>query len=336
MTSTSDPQRALVELMDGFLRTQLLYVATTLGVPDLLARGPRTSADLATATGAVPGPLHRVLRGLAAAGVLVEDGGGFGLTPIGDLLRSDRPGSQRGPVLARGALYYVGAGALLDGVGGGGIPFEAARGMSLFEYLDDHPDERAAFDGSMRARAVREAGAVAACLDVTRHRRVIDVGGGAGVLLEALLAQAPGVCGVLFDRPEAIEQARGRLATSPAAGRCELVGGDFFAGVPAGGDLYLLSRVLHDWDDEAAETVLASCRRAMGEDGRLVVVEAVLPERAADDPAAITMDLYMLVLLGGRERTAREFEALLAAAGFRLDAVTATAAGVSVLEATPV
>jgi hypothetical protein len=184
--------------------------------------------------------------------------------------------------------------------------------------------ESAAFQASMADRAAREARGVVAAYDFSRFTSLLDVGGGTGVLLSAIHEAAPGLDAVLFDRPEVV-----------AGSALPAVGGDFFTEVTAGVDAYLLSRVIHDWSDQDAVAILASCRRAMPRHGVLLLVEAVLPERAAADPAAVRMDLHMLTLLGGRERTAAEFEGLLAAAGLRLSRVVPAepAGGVSVLEA---
>jgi hypothetical protein len=322
----NDPARALARLTDGYLSTQLLYVAARLGVADALTGGPQGAAELAAKVGARPGPLHRVLRGLAADGVLDElPDGRFALTPVGELLVDGVPGSQRGAAVVRGQLYYAAVGALFDSVQDGPAPaapaFELVHGEPFFVHLAAQPERTAGFRASMADRSAREAHAVVAAYDFRPFRRLVDVGGGPGVLLRTILAAHPELDGLLFDRPEVVED-----ATLPAAG------GDFFVEVPPGADAYMLSRVIHDWTDDDALAVLRSCRRAMPRSATLLLVEAVLPERAADDPEAIRMDLHMLTLLRGRERTAAEFAALLAAAGFTLDRVLPTAAGVSVLE----
>ena len=331
------PHGRFAHLMDGYLVTQALYVAAELGIADRMAGDPRTAADLAAEAGADPGALHRVLRLLAAEGIFAESDDGFGLTPLGDLLRADVPGSQRGACLARGMLYYAAVGGLLRAVREGGAAFEHVHGQSLFEYLGERPELGAAFQGSMVARNTQEAAAVVAAYDFSGYRRLVDVGGGTGVLLTAILTATPGLHGVLFDRPQSIEAAQRRLTEAGLAERSDTVGGDFFAEVPAGADAYLLSRVIHDWNDDDSIRILSTCRRAMGGQGRLLLVEAVLPERAVEQPAAIRMDLHMLILLHGRERTAVEFADLLGQAGFRITRLvpTASPAGIAVIEAVP-
>jgi hypothetical protein len=322
------PDARLARLTDGYVVTQLLWVAAELHIADELAGGPRTAEELAGKVGADAGNLRRVLRGLAAEEVLEElPGGRFGLTATGQFLRDGVEGSQRGAVLARGGLYYGAQAGLLEAVRDGGVPFERVHGRTLFEYLDAHPAESARFQGSMAVRAAREAVAVAEAYDFRRFRTLVDVGGGSGVLLREIVRAAPRLSVTLFDRPEVV-----RDAQVPA------IGGDFFVEVPAGADAYVLSRVIHDWSDDDAVVILRAVRRAIPDGGTLLLVEAVLPEHAADDPAAVRMDVHMLTLLGGQERTADEFAALLAHAGFRLDRVLPTGpkSGVRVLVARPV
>jgi SAM-dependent methyltransferase len=324
--------------MDGFLTTQLLYVAAKLGVAEVLAAGPRTGPEVAQAVGADPDLLTRVLRGLALEDVLAEVGGGrFALTELGERLRGDVPGSIRGPMVVRGELYYQAAAGLLAAVRHGGTPFEQVYGDRFFEYLGRHPVKEAVFQGSMTGRAEQEAGDVVAAYDFGGLGRLVDVGGGHGILLGAILRAAPDLQAVLVDQPAVVEQARRRLEADGVADRCRLVPGDFFGSVPAGADAYLLSRVLHDWGDEDARRLLATCRSAMPPGGRLLVVEAPLPERARDRPAVIRMDLHMLVLLGARERTEAQYRRLLADGGFQVERVVATSspAGLRVIEATP-
>jgi len=312
----------LARLADGYLVTQLLHTAVALGVPDALAEGPRDAVDLAGGLGARPGPLHRVLRGLAAEDVLAETGDGrFALTDTGHLLRTGVPGSLRDWVSTRGELYFDAAAGLPTAVRDGGTPYETVHGLPFFAHLSADASRLATFQAAMADRSAREAGAVVAAYDLTGCSSVVDVGGGRGTLLRTVRDGLPGSDVVLFDLPEVV-----------AGSDLPAVGGDFFPEVPAGADAYLLSRVLHDWDDDAALRVLRTCRAAMRPDSVLLVVEAVLPERAADDPAAVRMDLYMLLLLHGRERTAAEYAALCTAAGLRLTRDVPTAAGVHVLE----
>ena len=323
MRLAGDERERLARLADGYLVTQLLHVAITLGVPEALAAGPRRVDDLAREVGAVPDLLWRVARGLAAEDVLEElTDGRFALTAMGELLRAGTPGSLRGAVVARGEVYYGAGAGLLDTVRQGGTPFERVHGRPFFEHLAEDPDRLAAFSASMADRSAHEAAAVVAVCGVSRWGSVVDVGGGTGALLRAVREQAPNTDLVLFDRPEVV-----------AGSALPAVAGDFFEAVPADADAYLLSRVLHDWDDRDAVRILRTCRAAMRPDSVLIIVEAILPERATEDPAAVRMDLHMLVLLGGRERTLSEYDVLLEEAGLRRTAQARTDAGVQVLEA---
>jgi hypothetical protein len=323
----------LAHLLDGFVTTQLLYVAATLGIADVLADGPLSGPEIAAAVEADPASLTRVLRGLAAEDVLAEtEDGRFALTPVGDCLRV-----MRGAALVRGDLYYRSAEGLLDAVRTGRTPFESVYGEEFFEHLARHREHEDAFQASMAGRAEQEADDVVTAYDFSGFRRVVDVGGGRGVLLARILRAAAGSSGVLIDRPAAIPAAHNYLEVAGVADRSECLAGDFFASVPADADAYVLSRILHDWNDADAELIIATCRAAMRPTSRLLIVEAILPERARDRPAAIRMDLHMMLLLGARERTKAEFEALLERTGFRVERLvpTRSPAGLGIIEATP-
>jgi O-methyltransferase domain/Dimerisation domain len=329
-------QRDLARLMDGYLVTQLLYAAAKLGVADVLADGPRAGAEVAAAVGGDADRLTRMLRGLVVEGVLGQDGDGrFALTAVGERLRDGAPGSLRGQVIVRGEAYWQAAAGLLRAATDGGTAFAHVHGEHFFDHMARHPEREAAFQGAMAGRAEREAADVVAAYDFTGLHRLVDVGGGSGVLLQAILEATPDLRGVLLDCPEAVQRAVRRLAAAGLTERVECRVGDFFASVPTGGDAYLLSRVIHDWDDADARDVLTRCREVMTPGARLVLVEAVLPELAQDGPEAIRMDLHMLMLLGARERTEAEFRRLLAEAGLALERVvpTGSPAGLSVLEA---
>jgi SAM-dependent methyltransferase len=210
--------------------------------------------------------------------------------------------------------------------------------MDFFDALAARPDRGAAFHASMTARSQQETAEIVRAYDFSTFKHVVDVGGGRGLLLSAILKTHPQVHGTLFDRPEALAEVPVALAAAGVVSRCALAPGDFFSGVPADGDLYVLSRVLHDWDDDAAIRILRSCRRAMSDTGTLLIAEAVLPERARDNPAAIRMDLHMLTLLTGKERTLGEFEQILRQGGFHLKRVVPIEgqAGVTLLEGQPI
>jgi hypothetical protein len=321
-------------MIDGFVVTQLLSVVARLGIPELLADGPRTAAELAEAVAADPQALHRVLRGLAAEEIVVETAGGaFELSPVGAQLHH-----LRGAAIARGELYYHGAAGLIDAVRDGGSAFEHHHGEPFFEHLSRHPEQEAAFHASMHDRAVQEAEHIVDAYDFSGFTHIADVGGGNGVLLAAILRSAPGLTATLVDREAVVRRARERLDAAGVGARAECIAGDFFHDAPALADAYLLSRVLHDWNDADAVRILQTCSSRMDPGDRLLVVEAVLPERAVDNPATIRMDVHMLLLFGdARERTEAEYHHLLREAGLeplgRTD--TRSPAGLAVIEAEP-
>jgi predicted O-methyltransferase YrrM len=338
MSTVSAPRDLLVRLMDGYLSTQMLYVAVRLGIVDVLLDGPRTSVDLAAVVAAAPGPLHRLLRGLVMEGLLSEQPDGrFALTEAGRLLRADGHGSLSGAVLARGTFYYRAAAGLLDTIRGGGSAFRHVYGVDLFEHLASSPEDAAIFQLSMLARSHQEAAALATTYDFTPFHHVVDIGGGYGVTLTAILKACPGLRGTLFDRPDVAADARTRLTAVGMAERVTVVGGDFFKEVPRGGDVYVLSRVLHDWDDQKATRILSSCRRVMPDRGRVLIADAILGDCVHDQPAAVRMDLHMLTLASGRERTAAEVEHLLRAANLRIGRILTPSGppGLQIVEAMP-
>ncbi len=258
--------------------------------------------------------------------------GRFTLTPLGEALAG-----LAGPLRVRGGLYYRAAGGLLDALRTGATAFDTVYGRPFFAELDADRSAEAAFEASMAGRAVAEARDLVAAYDFGPYRTVVDVGGGRGVLLGAVLESVPEAAGILLDRPPAIRAARAHLAEAGLAERVRLVAGDFFEEVPAGGDLYLVARILHDWDDAAALRILRRCRAAMRPGARLLVVDALLPERARESPGAIRMDLHMLVLFGSAERTAGRVTALLDQAGFSVRRIlpTTSPVGLAVVEAAP-
>jgi SAM-dependent methyltransferase len=334
-----DPEHYLqiARLMDGYLVTQLLYVAVKLGVIDALAEAPATATDLAAAIGANPQALHRVLRGLAAEAILDEQPGErFALTDLGSCLRTDDPAGLGGAALPRGSLYFRAAGALVDAVRAGGVPFEHVYAEPMFAYLAEHPDLREEFLQSMGARSRREAVDVAASYDFGPYRHLVDVGGGTGTLLHHLLRHQPHLRGTLFDRPEVVRDAQRSLGTSSVADRCAFAPGDFFEAVTEGGDIMVLSRVIHDWDDDDAQRILATCHKALQPGATLLLVETLLPERAAENPPAIRMDLHMLLITSGHERTAADFGRLLSRTGFAPPRFIRTSSplGVTIVETT--
>ena len=333
---SASARMALMELAISAMVGQAIHVAARLGIADLLAGGPKTPAALAAATGTHADTLHRLLRALASRGVVAEDAEGrFALTPVAEGLRSAVSGSLRAYAAMLGEDWIWRAwGELSYSVRTGGCAFERVFGTDVFSYLADHPGPARSFDAAMTSRTGQEAAAVTAAYPWPSTGTIVDVGGGHGALLASILARCPGARGVLFDLPHVIAAARGGPAD--AAGlrtRCELVAGSFFESVPAGGDLYLLKRVIHDWDDERAVAILRNCRAAMHGAARLLVVDHVLSP--GNEPSlGKWLDLQMLVLTpGGRERDEVRFRALLEAAGLRLERTLPAGPTASLVEA---
>ena len=317
-------------MVNGYQVSHALSAAAALGISDLLADGPRTAAQLADASGAHAPTLLRLLRALATVGVYErQDDGRFALTELGGALRSDVPGSVAGWATLVGRPSYVQAwGALEDSVRTGENAFSRVHGASVWEYRAARPEEQAVFDRAMTSLSGPVADAVAQAYDFDRFGSVVDVGGGRGHQLAAILARHPGVRGVLFDQPEAV-------AAVPPGERMSVVGGDFFAAVPEGCDAYLLKAVLHDWPDDESVAILRGCRRAMAPGGVVLIVEQLL-DLAPDPVRTAFSDLNMLVAPGGRERELAEYGNLLTAAGFALGRAVPTGTDVFVIEGHPV
>lgn len=330
------PPFALFRMVTGYYVSRALYVAAKLGIADLLAAGPRAHDELAEATATHADSLRRALRLLASAGVLIEeDDGRFALTPIGACLRSGVPGSMRAATLLFGGITQQAWGDLLHSVETGEPAFRRTFGMDPFDYMAEHPDEAANFDAAMADFTKHIAIAVAAAYDFSPFRRIVDVGAGNGALLAGILTANLTPTGVLFDLPGVVTRATKQIRDFGLEDRCEIVGGDFFEEVPGGGDAYLLKHVIHDWNDDRATEILRTCRRAMGAEAKLLIVEGVYPGRidqSDESRGAAANDVNMLVCTGGRQRSEAAFCSLYAAAGFRLTRIVPTETPVKVVE----
>jgi hypothetical protein len=329
MHDAETPTVALRRLVNGYQVTQAIHVAAALGIADLLREGPRDNDALARDTDSHAPSLHRVLRALAAVGVLHEgDDGRFALTAIGECLRSDAAEPVGGWAAFVGRPYHFQAwSALLHGVRTGESPFRSVHGTDVWDYRASHPEEGAIFNAAMTDIMRRANAHVLAAYDFGRFATVVDVGGGRGAFLRAVLDANPATRGILFDQQHVV-------AGADVGERCEVVGGSFFEAVPGGADGYLLKAVLHDWEDDEALRILARCRAAISDDGALLVVERDLGA-ANEDADAKLADLNMLVGPGGRERTRDQFAALFAAGGFELVGATPSAIGLTVFEGRP-
>jgi O-methyltransferase domain/Dimerisation domain len=336
MAPDHDPERssmALLRLVNGYQVAQAIHVAAVLGIADLLRDGPQSTADLAAATGAHAGALYRVLRALASVGVFREGAERrFALTPLGDCLRSDAPEPVGPWATMIGEDYYWQAwGHLLHSVRTGDNAFRHLQGTDVWTYRASRPQASAVFDRAMTGNAQRVVQAVLAAYDFAQFACVVDVGGGQGAFLGALLRRHPAQRGVLVDQPHVVAGAAGVLRALEVSDRCQLAGGSFFAAVPEGGDAYVLKAILHDWEDEDALAILRVCRRALGPAGTVLVIEQVVGA-PNESPTTKFSDLNMLVMPGGRERTREEFAALFSAAGLQVTGVVPTGAGVCVVE----
>jgi hypothetical protein len=325
----------MIELASGEILSRALYVAAELGIADLLVTGPRTNSDLANVTGVHAPSLYRLLRTLASESVFVqEQDQTFRLAPLGATLCSDARGSVRSYVISKGRTAWRAIGELLYSVETGQPGFDRAYGMPIFEYLAQHPDASAMFSQAMTELNRAEAAAVAFAYDLSDVKTLVDLGGGLGNLIETVLNANQNLRGTLFELPYVVPAAVEKLRTAGLADRCDVVPGDFFQTVPPGGDVYVLSHVIHDWDEEHCLKLLRNCRTAMAPGARLLIVEIVLPGANEPSPGKL-MDLGMLVGLGGRERTAAEYELLAAQACFRVARIVPTASPVSVIEIVP-
>ncbi|AWC24176.1 Multifunctional cyclase-dehydratase-3-O-methyl transferase TcmN [Aminobacter sp. MSH1] len=327
----------LMQMVNGYQVSQAICVAATLGIADHLTNGPRTSDDLAAAASAHPQSLYRLLRALASVGVLHEgDARQFSLTSLGAGLRSDVEHSVAPWARMVGRSYYRDAWSeLLHSVRTGENAFAHAHGTGVWQYRIDHPEESLIFDRAMSSFVPAVAAAVLAAYDFERFEVVMDVGGGQGALLAAILSRNPLQRGILFDQPQVVEGAGAVLQAASVAERCQVVGGDFFLAVPEGADAHVMKWILHDWDDERSIAILKCCRRAIRPDGKLLVLDAVLapPNEGARAKFA---DLNMLAVPGGQERTRVEFASLFTASGFRLTNVFDAGPRISLIEGEPV
>lgn len=327
------PHVAMLEMISGFWISRAIYIAAKLGIADHLHDQPKSAEELAAVTGVHAPSLYRVLRALASVGVFAQDNDNrFRLTPLSETLRTDVRGSLRAfAIVELGEEHYPAWGELLRSVKTGGVAFDHVFGVPIWEYFARHPENAKTFDDAMTEMTLAVNNAVLSSYDFSSIVKIVDVGGGHGSLTAAILKSNPGMKGVLFDLPPVIEGARARIEAEGIADRCELVGGDFFESVPRGGDAYILKWIIHDWDDERAVAILRNCHRAMIENGKLLLVEAVVPP-GSEPHLSKFMDLNMLVMTGGRERTEEEYRLLLKAAGFRLTRIIPTGSPMSVIE----
>lgn len=331
MNDAPSPHELLNQFFGGAWITQAVSVAADLGIADILAKGPLTADQLAGRTDSHGASLYRVLRALASVGIFAEDAAGrFSMTPLAEPLRSDVPGSQRARAIMMGAEFHQAWGELLHSARTGEAGFVKRYGQSFFQHMEKHPDRHAIYDRVMTAVHGAESEPMVDAYDFSTFSTVVDVGGGNGSLLAAVLRRNPAVRRILFDLPAVADRSREVVASWGGDGRCEVVGGDFFRSVPPGADAYVLRHVIHDWQDGDSVAILRNCREAMSPRGKVLLVEYVIPK--GNEPSlGKWLDLMMLVV-EGRERTRDEYERLYSQAGLKLERVVPTSAGVSVIE----
>ena len=327
----------MLQIISGFWISRAVYVIGKLGIPDLLQSGPKTAEELAAATKTHAPSLFRILRALVSVGVLSSrEGGRFGQTPLSETLVTDAPGSLRWFAVSElGQEHYPAWGNLMHSVQTGEIAFDNFFGVDIWKYFNQNPEDAAVFNNSMSSVTAHTNEAIISLYDFSQFGTIVDVGGGHGGLITSILQKNPQVKGILYDAAEVIEGARPKIEAAGLADRVETVAGDFFKSVPAGGDAYVMKWIIHDWDDEKSNTILKNCRSQMPANGKLILVDSVVPE--TNEPHfSKFIDLNMLVMTGGKERTEKEFAQLLADAGFKLLRVIPTDLPTSIIEAEPV
>ena len=323
----------LFQMASSYWISQAIYVAAKLGLADLLKGGPVKCSEIAAIVGADVCSLFRLMRALSSLGIFAQTKNEhFSLLPLGQNLRADIPGSLKAIIITLGEIHYQACGALLHAVQRGFPAFDHVFGAELFEYLAQNSDAANSFTEGMASLAGMLAYAVVLAYDLGPVSSIVDIGGGNGRFLETILEIYPEIRGTVFDCANTIE--RNRRPAGPRSCRCSYVAGNFFASVPQGGDVYFLSGVVHDWDDERAVTILRNCRGAISASGRLLLLETVIPENNSKHFGKI-LDLNMMAMSSGRERTRTEFCNLLTAGGFRMSRIIATMAPQSLIEAVP-
>ena len=330
------PHVQLIQMGTASWVSAIVHAAAKVGIADQLSSAPRSAAELAGPMGLDAPTLHRFMRTLSGLGILSErEGQRFALTALGEALKTDAPGAARATLLSFGSPAFTRAWEkMVYSLETSKSGFTEASGMPLFDYLAKHPDEAALFSQAMIGLNSAEPPAVAEGYDFSRFDMIVDVGGATGNLLAEILSRHAGPRGILFDRPHVVKDAPAVLKARGMESRVTIEAGDFFERVPAGGDAYVLSHIIHDWTDDQSVTILSHCRRGIRPNGRLLIVETVLPPGDTPHLGKI-YDMVMLVFPGGQERTELEYASLLDRSGFRLSRVVPTASAVSIVEAIP-
>ena len=330
------PTEQMLQMMSGLWVTRGIYVAAKLGISDLLKDGPKTVQEIASATGTHTDSLYRILRMLAMIGIYGEsEGRTFSLTPLSETLVTDATGSLRGAAIAElGEVHYEAWGNIMHSVKTGEIAFDDHFGMDIWQYFETDPEKADNFNRYMASSSEPLNEAISTTYDFSSVKKLVDVGGGLGGMISAILAKNPHLEGVIFDAPSVVARSKEFLSAKGLADRCETIGGDFFESVPEGGDVYSMRWILHDWEDTKSLKILENIRKVLPADGKLLLAEAVVP--GTNEPHfSKFFDLIMLTMTGGRERTETEWRQLLGQAGFHIQRIIPTESFLSIIEAVP-
>lgn len=332
-TSSLQPQAILLQMLFGYAPARAISIAAESRIADLLADGSKTAEELALTTKSHPRSLYRLLRACASVGVFSEDSDGrFSLSPMAEFLRSDNPESLRAfaEMLAHEEQFQTWS-ALDYSVQTGTPAFDKVHGMPIFEYLPTHRKSGQIFNDAMTSMSLGSSIAVIQAYDFSGIIKLVDIGGGHGFLLASVLEKYPAMRGILYDTTPIVEEAKVLLEKHGVANRCETVGGNFFESAPAGGDAYMMKHIIHDWNDEECVTILKHCRKGISSGGKLLVIEMVVP--TGNEPSlSKLLDLQMLAVLPGCERTEAEYSTLFSEAGFKLTKIVPTMSPYSVIE----
>lgn len=327
---------AVLDLIQGSVITQALYVAAKFGIADALAEGPLTAAEIAKRVGSEPAATYRLLRALSGYSIFAEQADGrFGLTPMADALREDAPDSMRGIAMLMGhPLLWEDWGQLISSVRTGEASLPKLRGMGAYDFLMANPEYATVFFQGMGSMSAAETDPILATYNFAQFRKIVDIGGGRGVLLAGMLKNATSAAGILYDAPFATADAGPVFDQAGVTGRASIENGTFFDKLPSGADAYVLKHVLHDFPEGECIAILKNVREAIAANGKLLVVEYVIP---GDNERHIgnIIDLWLLLLLGAKERTLPQYSELFAKAGFKLTGAVPTGSPASVIEAVP-
>lgn len=323
----------LDRMITGYWVSQAIYAAAKFNIAEQLSDGPKSVEKLAEASSTNPDALYRLLRALASVGIFAEsENRQFALTPLAEPLRENVPGSKRALALMSGDEQFHAWTEIEYSIRTGEKAFDKVFGQPIFDYLGEHPDKARIFDAAMTGIHGRESNALLDAYDFSSFEVVADIGGGNGSLMSALLEKHSTLKGILFDLPHVVEHAQVNIEAAGVSDRCELVGGNFFESVTAGADAYLMRHIIHDWNDEKSLTILKNCHQVMSPESKLLIVESVIPPGNAPFGGKF-LDLVMMLIPGGKERSEEEYRALFAESGFELKRIVPTETEVSILEA---